>query len=360
MTIAISQIGAYSMSNEIQIQQKVSVVINNYNYGRFLEQAINSVLVQTYQNVELIVVDDGSTDQSSKVLMKYAKQATIIQKKNGGQASAFNVGIARATGEFIILLDSDDYLFPDTVELCLNYFCDGYSRIYFRLRQVDEYDNTIIATPKTTDSFFHLDGCALSAAAERAEFPSVPTSGNMFDAKILKSVLPVPEKEYRICADSFIFVNTAQQGPVRSVDLELGAYRIHGSNNFSSVASGIFMDLRRLGVHLDNYYKSTALIENACLEQGMTRCAYTENLRSGFYIHQLLCAGYVHKLDSQYIHQLTAPGLSGSIFSYLRSGNDVVAKRVLQAVCMMCLVWCPRVVSLRILRLMDDRNRAAV
>ena len=194
-----------------ELRKRVSIVINNYNYRGFIRQAIESALAQTYGNTEVIIVDDGSTDGSVEIINEYSKQTTVILKQNGGQASAFNVGISRATGDFILLLDSDDYLFPNAVEECVTKFPPGYSRVYFRLRTVDGHGNHIRHSKRSVHRF---DGSAISAMAEGRRVPHVPTSGNVFDSRHLKAILPIPEDEYRICADGYLFVKTAISGNV--------------------------------------------------------------------------------------------------------------------------------------------------
>jgi len=95
---------------------KVSIVIPVYNGERYLEESINSALNQTYQNIEIIVVDDGSIDNSPKILEKYSDKLRIITKKNGGVASAMNAGIREMKGEWFKLLGADDILYPQCVE----------------------------------------------------------------------------------------------------------------------------------------------------------------------------------------------------------------------------------------------------
>lgn len=90
------------------MEDLVSVIIPNYNYGKYLENCLNAVLCQTYQNIEIIVIDDGSTDNSIEVGRAYGDRIKLIQKENGGVNSARNVGIAAATGKFIAFCDSDD------------------------------------------------------------------------------------------------------------------------------------------------------------------------------------------------------------------------------------------------------------
>jgi glycosyltransferase involved in cell wall biosynthesis len=94
----------------------VSVIIPNYNYGKYLGQAIESVLDQTYKNVELIVVDNESTDNSIEVVTRFLDVVTLIQKSHGGVSSARNLGLSNAKGEYICFLDSDDTWNPDKLE----------------------------------------------------------------------------------------------------------------------------------------------------------------------------------------------------------------------------------------------------
>jgi glycosyltransferase involved in cell wall biosynthesis len=94
-------------------QPKVSIVIAVYNAGDNLRATLESVANQTYQNIEVIIVDDGSTDESLRICREYAKyddRVSIIEQPNSGAAKARNVAIRRATGEFIAIIDSDDYV----------------------------------------------------------------------------------------------------------------------------------------------------------------------------------------------------------------------------------------------------------
>src|SRR6266404_4268062 len=92
----------------------ISVVITTYNYGRFVEECVDSVLAQDYPSdrVEVIVVDDGSTDDTAERVKRYGTRIEYLRKANGGQASALNAGFAKARGEIISLLDADDYFLP--------------------------------------------------------------------------------------------------------------------------------------------------------------------------------------------------------------------------------------------------------
>lgn len=93
-------------------QPQVSVIIPSYNCERYLAEAIDSVLAQTYQNLEIIVVDDGSTDDTAKLLQGYGKRIRAIHQQNQGVALARNHGIQQAQGEWIAFLDADDVFLP--------------------------------------------------------------------------------------------------------------------------------------------------------------------------------------------------------------------------------------------------------
>lgn len=99
----------------------VSVVIPTYNSAAFLPQSIESVLQQTYDNFEVIVIDDGSTDNTEAVLADYKDKIRYIKKNNGGPSGARNLGIAEAKGEFIAFQDSDDLWLPEKLQLQMEY-----------------------------------------------------------------------------------------------------------------------------------------------------------------------------------------------------------------------------------------------
>src|SRR5271155_517738 len=93
---------------------RVTVLVDSYNYGRFIEEAIESVLIQDFpaEQFEILVVDDGSTDDTAERVRKFGSRIQYLYKPNGGQASAFNLGLQAAKGEIIGMLDADDYWLP--------------------------------------------------------------------------------------------------------------------------------------------------------------------------------------------------------------------------------------------------------
>jgi glycosyltransferase involved in cell wall biosynthesis len=95
---------------------KVSVIIPTYNYGRFINSAIESVLAQTFPIYEIIVVDDGSTDETEEIVKKFGDKVRYIKQKNSGVCAARNNGVANSSGDFIAFLDADDIWLPEKTE----------------------------------------------------------------------------------------------------------------------------------------------------------------------------------------------------------------------------------------------------
>ena len=105
------------------MNDKVSIIVPIYNVENYLERCIISIINQTYTNLEIILVDDGSTDNCPNICEKYKKQdnrITVIHKKNGGLSDARNKGIDIASGKYIYFIDSDDYMHLNTIEFLLN------------------------------------------------------------------------------------------------------------------------------------------------------------------------------------------------------------------------------------------------
>lgn len=108
------------------IKSLISIIIPIYNVAQYLPKCLDSILAQTYKNLEIILVDDGSKDNSGKICDEYAKKDTrikVIHQKNGGVAAARNTGLAIANGEWIGFLDSDDWIEQDMFEYLLNLTC---------------------------------------------------------------------------------------------------------------------------------------------------------------------------------------------------------------------------------------------
>ncbi len=101
---------------------KVTVYITNYNYGEYIEQSIQSILDQTYKNFELLIIDDGSTDDSKNVIEKFRdiNNVRIIYQKNKGLNITNNIAMRLAKGDYLVRLDADDYVIPEFLEIMVD------------------------------------------------------------------------------------------------------------------------------------------------------------------------------------------------------------------------------------------------
>ncbi len=227
----------------------VSIIISNYNYQNFLRDAVDSALSQTYPNVEVIVVDDGSTDGSREVIASYGDQIVALLKENGGQASTCNVGYQSAKGEIVFFFDADDTLLFGTVERVVAAFQSEPEvvKVQYRLQNVDANGKPTGDTQPPYRLPMH-SGDLRQRLLETNEYTWPATSGNAFLAAVLCQIMPIPEVLCRGIPDIHLCNLSPLYGRVISLDRAGALYRIHGRNNyFRSTGSE---DLERLRVIL--------------------------------------------------------------------------------------------------------------
>lgn len=204
---------------------KVSVIINNYNYGNFLAEAIESVLKQTYENYELIIVDDGSTDHSKEIIDEYySNYPSIVKpvyKENGGQGSAFNAGFEVATGEIIAFLDSDDYWYENKLQRAVECHLDDYDIVEHSLNINNEACRWL--TNKDEAQKLIEEQGIYSRFGE--------TSSLSFKKSILDKVFPIPAEQLRICTETYVIYAALHFAPrIKTLNEVLTFYRVHGNN----------------------------------------------------------------------------------------------------------------------------------
>jgi glycosyltransferase involved in cell wall biosynthesis len=170
----------------------VSVVIPAYNAAWCVGRAIDSVLAQTFRDVELIVVNDGSTDGTAGVLARYASQIRIVTKPNGGLSSARNAGIHAATGEYVAFLDADDWWLPHKLERQVAWmdahretvFCSGTVRVVNARAEATGEWRCAACTGSTLEAIFSRNGyVAGSGSAVLARRDALVAAGG-FDERL--------------------------------------------------------------------------------------------------------------------------------------------------------------------------------
>ena len=213
----------------------VTIIINNCNYGRFLSQAIRSALSQTDPQVETIVVDDGSTDDSAEVILSFGEAVDFCFKPNGGQASALNAGFSMSRGRIIIFLDSDDMLDPDCVSRVREEWEAGISKAQFGLRVLNS--SGVLVQPSYSGSPVDAGDLRFKLLSTGV-ISSMPMSGNAFCRDFLTTVMPMPEIGWERGADVYLFNLAALYAPVITLAQTLGSYRRHGQNDSLSIKGG--------------------------------------------------------------------------------------------------------------------------
>lgn len=208
-----------------------SIIITSYNYARFLPDAINSALAQSRPAIEVIVVDDGSTDDSPQVIRSFGDRVKPLLKPNAGQASAINAGVTVSRGEVVLLLDSDDVLETTAIEQATACFDDpSVVKVHWPMHAIDEQGAVLDQiVPAQTLSDGDLRADILRDGPEAYEWP--PTSGNAWRRSFLRRILPIPEEAYRVCPDVYLAAMVAVAGTIRRIERPQSRWRVHGRNN---------------------------------------------------------------------------------------------------------------------------------
>jgi len=244
---------------------RISVVVNNYNYARFLPEALDAALAQLDDNDELIVVDDGSTDDSMEILKDYSDRrgVTVIRQDNQGQLHAVRKGIQAASGDVIALLDSDDYFLEGYLARLREIFRD-HPQVSFTFTCPQVTGDNLEKVRSTSRTFqrmaFHPGevGCSRWAALLFKEYVGVPTSGLSLRKSLAESILSLPEtadapvrlsrisrlvfgipdrdaKAHGFSADGIIVRGASALGAIKFYNDRPGfEYRIHGGNKYAS------------------------------------------------------------------------------------------------------------------------------
>jgi len=228
------------VSGELPESPLVSVIISNYNYGHFLREAIDSALSQTYPYTEVVVVDDGSTDDSRKVIASYKGRVTPVLKENGGYASGCNAGFIASKGQIIIFLDADDVLLPDTTRSVVAAFRTESSTVMVQYRM-----QVIDARSRPTGEFIPPSHVPMPSGDLRQHilkfhsYTWVGGSGKAFASTILRKILPIPEAPGEDRSDVYLCNLSPIFGPIVSLD-EVGAlYRVHEGNTYYSTTLSV-------------------------------------------------------------------------------------------------------------------------
>jgi glycosyltransferase involved in cell wall biosynthesis len=243
----------------------VSIIINNYNYARFLGQAINSALHQSWKHREVIIVDDGSTDESRDLILRYGDSVISVFKENGGQGSAFNAGFAVSRGEIICFLDADDMFLPHKVETLVNAWLRNPSAglLYHQLLFMDQAGErksgcwpSSVLTGSIKNRVVYSGGW----------WPHPTTSALACTRDYLQKILPMPLEPYRICADAYVGGLAPFLSEVVGIREPLARYRIHDANNHNHSLASRESAQTRMNRYALEFQELKAALKKFCVD----------------------------------------------------------------------------------------------
>jgi glycosyltransferase involved in cell wall biosynthesis len=253
-------------------QPSITVLVDTYNHERFIEEAIVSVLEQDFprSDMEILVVDDGSTDRTPEILRKFERHLRVLRKANGGQASAFNTGIPEARGEIVAFLDGDDWWAKNKLtRVAETMFADP---------SVGLVGNGIMTIRRdgTRESEVLLEGFRFrantleGAVLLRRRKSLLGTSRLAMRAQVLHAIGRVPE-ELTVEADEFLFTLGAVLAETQILPDVLTFYRYHDQNGFQISADAPERSRRKMEVLANLAVELTTALQSFEMEASARR-----------------------------------------------------------------------------------------
>jgi len=241
---------------------KITCIINNYNYANYVSEAIDSAMGQTVPFHEIIIVDDGSTDNSREIISDKTEKTESVKsyfKDNGGQMSALNYGFEKSSGDIICFLDSDDILKPDYLENTLAFFAknQGCDYLFCAIETFGQTSGVKLRYPSDRDL-----GITLVRVNQMKSLYGIggATSTLAIRRSIVEKVLPYPHfEDWKLRADDVLGLGASMVGAHKYFNSSpLVRYRIHSNNGYAGRKISMVGALRRqLAINrLINYYRT--------------------------------------------------------------------------------------------------------
>lgn len=312
----------------------LSVVVSSYNYGRYLRAAIDSALAQRCERLQVIVVDDGSTDDSIDIIKSYGDRIETLFQKNQGQVASCSAGLKRCSHEIVIFLDSDDRLEPFAAKEIMALWTPKTVKVQYVLQAIDSESalvNTIF--PKYPHG---LTPETIKAELLRASvYPATTTSGTAFSRQFLDQVMPVPAS-YGCHIDDALNAISPLYGDVQTLRKTLGQYRVHDRN----VTAHSKLTVERFESYANEYRERARYLADHCKPLGYE---LPDNvIENDLAYWECLLAAAVLKPDRRL--PLLMPAIRASFSSILDPGQ-----RAMHAVWATVLTLAPRPLAHRVL-----------
>ena len=220
----------------------IAVVIINYNYERYVARAIQSVLKQTRAVDKLIIVDDGSTDDSLSIIrsevMDTDLDVLVLEKSNGGMISAANEAFEHVESSYVLFLDADDAMDHACIDSVSPQLANSPALLHFPLKLIDEFDKFLGTFPNL--DYYELSyGDDIDGILECGFYVKSSTSGNIYKTRALRNIFPITDHQYgsssdyhgKFPLDAYLTNKVLLFGAVVRMTSPYGFYRMHDKNN---------------------------------------------------------------------------------------------------------------------------------
>src|SRR6478735_4019552 len=227
----------------------ISVIVTCYNYARYVGRAIESALEQAYDSVEVIVVNDGSQDESLAVIGRYAERVRLIDQHNQGSIAAYNAGFAASRGDIIVLLDADDWLEPEVLSRVAKVWSPGVAKVQWDLKIVDERGRDLGRRFCNFDASYDAD--RVRKDFQRTGTYRWPVSvGNAYSRWFAEQLFPLSKLHG---PDGALNTVAPVYGAVVTIPEPLAAYRVHGQNLWSNTGGDAGRLPERIGTRMAEF-----------------------------------------------------------------------------------------------------------
>lgn len=316
MTAKLNQRYTKTSSGE-NLPLLVSIIVNNFNYEAFLTEAIESALGQTYPHIEVLVVDDGSTDGSRKILKGFEDRVQVLYKENGGQSSALNLAFPLCSGNLVLFLDSDDVLSADAAQQAVEKWNPSWCKVQFPMRVIDEQGvDQQRLMPRAKLACGKLDQVMLTTGY----YISPPASGNVWSHRVLAQLFPLPEREWPHDIDAYLHTLCPFFGDVGVIRSPLAFYRIHGKN-MTNPFSGAQLNAARISKLLSNSFRQRSLLQTFAAEHKLN---LSPNAVTRHWIHLKLELAYA-KMTGRASNGLSLSQTAAYFLKSVWSNHDELA-----------------------------------
>jgi glycosyltransferase involved in cell wall biosynthesis len=330
-----------------------SVIIANHNYEAYLRQAIDSALAVDWPSIEVIVVDDGSTDGSHEIIEAYGSRISAVCLPKSSQLDARNHGFGISRGDIISFLDSDDLLDPSIMRRLMSVWNGQVSKVQVQMGTVDANGNNLRSDFPRYEFVPTADDCR-RWSLDTSSYPTPPGSGNIYARWFLERIFPL-DHSCGDATDSCCVTAAPLIGNVITIPEVLAFYRVHG-NNLGAISE---LQPGRLHRQIIRALQRFEYLKRVALTAGLTVSAQGPH----FSLHYLM-----YRAASFRVSPLDHPISGDSKYLIVRDAYAAAFKqqgfsipsRALIFVWICCVLWAPYATASWLMRIRFDSQYRAM